>query len=138
MKLPKFLLIISAITFISCLYVYQQTEILRLAYIGQKKKAIFEDLLDKNSFLRYNVEKGFSLVRIGNRFSNVADFQMPDTYRLVRLASIREELKPRAQRSKKQNLLSLLFGIKRQAEAKTINASTRLSVDGERSRTINP
>jgi len=131
MRLSKFLSIISLATFISCLYIYQQTEILRLAYVGQKKRVAFEDLLDKNSFLRYNLEKGISLVRIGDRVSKVADFQMPDTYRLVRLASAQENLKLKTQGPNRKNIVARLFGIKRQAEAKTINTSTRLSVNGE-------
>lgn len=121
MRLSKFLSIISLATFISCIYIYQQTEILRLAYVGQKKRVAFEDLLDKNSFLRYNLEKGISLVRIGDRVSKVADFQMPDTYRLVRLAPTQENLKLKAQGPNRQNIVARLFGIKRQAEAKTIN-----------------
>ncbi len=121
MRLSKFLATVSLVTFISCLYVYQQTEILRLAYLGQKEKTTFEDLLDKNSFLRYNLEKGISLVRIGDRVSKVADFQMPDTYRLVRLAPTQENLKLKAQGPNRQNIVARLFGIKRQAEAKTIN-----------------
>ncbi len=116
----KLLLLAGSITFISCLYVYQQTEILRLAYIGQKKKATFEDLLDKNSFLRYNLEKSISLVRIGERVSKTAAFQMPNDYRLVRVSLFEEGLSSKTQKPKKQNLASRLFGIKRQAEAKTI------------------
>lgn len=120
MRPLKFLLIVSSITFISCLYVYQQTEILRLAYIGQKKKAAFEDLLDKNSFLRYNLEKSISLVRIGEGVSQAAGFQMPKDYRTVRVASFRKGLRAGIQRSKKESIASRIFGVKRQAEAKTI------------------
>lgn len=121
MKLSKFLFTISSITLISLLYVYQQTEILRLAYIGEKKVAAFEVVLDKNSILRYNIGRSASLAHIGNKVSESADYEMPSTYRLVRLAPSREapELGPEA--NKRENLLSRLFGIKRQAEAKTIN-----------------
>ncbi len=122
MRLSKFLATVSLVTFISCLYVYQQTEILRLAYLGQKEKTTFEDLLDKNSFLRYNLEKGISLVRIGDRVSQAADFQMPDIYRLVRLAPAQENLKLKAQQGpNRKNIVARLFGVKRQAEAKTVN-----------------
>lgn len=121
MRLSRFLSIVGFITFFSLLYVYQQTEILRLAYVGQKKIATFEDLLDKNSILRYNINKSASLVRIGNRLSERADFQMPDTYRLVRLTSSKGNLRINTQAFKKESVISRLFGIKRQAEAKTIN-----------------
>ncbi|MBM3246281.1 MAG: hypothetical protein FJZ13_03005 [Candidatus Omnitrophica bacterium] len=124
MRLSKFLSIIGAITFLSCLYVYQQSEILRLAYVGQKQRAAFEDLLDKNSFLRYNLEKGISLVSIGDRVSKASGFQMPDAYRLVRLESRQQNLRQKAQQgptANRNNIVARLFGIKRQAEAKTIN-----------------
>lgn len=121
MKLPKFLLTIGFVTFLSLLYVYQQTEILRLAYTGQKKTAAFEDLLDKNGILRYNINKTASLVHIAHRVSKVADLEMPDTFKLVRLGPSQENLKAPAQLFKKENVLSRLFGVKRQAEAKTVN-----------------
>lgn len=121
MKLTRFLSIIGFITFFSLLYVYQQTEILRLAYAGQKKIVSFEDLLDKNSILRYNMHKSASLVRIGARLNQRADFQMPDSYRLVRLTPVKGNSGVNAREFKKESVISRLFGIKRQAEAKTIN-----------------
>jgi len=120
MRPLRFLLTVGFITFISCLYVYQQTEILRLAYIGQKKKAALQDSLDKNSFLRYNLEKSISLVRIGEGVSQAAGFQMPKDYRTVRVASLQKGLTPGIQKSKKESIASRIFSIKRQAEAKTI------------------
>ena len=120
MKTNKFLLIAASVTFVSCLYVAQQTEIIRLAYVGQKKRAAFELLLDKNSFLRYNLEKSISLVRIGEGASKAAGFQMPDDYRLVRVSSVREGMIAKPYKSQRENIAFRLFGIKRQAEAKTI------------------
>ena len=121
MKLPRFLSIACLITLISLLYVWQQTEIFRLAYVGIKNEGAFQDLLDKNTILRYNFKQAASLVRIGNRISESADFQMPDGYRLVRL-TLPEEIKITTSTSNtKQNIVARLFGIKRQAEAKTIN-----------------
>jgi len=105
------------LTLFSLLYVYQQTEIFRLAYAGQKKLVYSDELLDKNSILRYNIEKRASLVQIGNKFSGCADFQMPDSYRLVRFTPTKRGVKI----LNRQTLASRLFGIKRQAEAKTIN-----------------
>jgi len=120
MRLSKFLSIVIFITCFSLLYVYQQTEIFRFAYLGQKKQVVFEDLLDKNSILRYNIKNSTSLVNIGNKISGSAEYEMPDSYRLVRLAPSPEGLE-RRQSVNRETLLSRLFGIKRQAEAKTIN-----------------
>ena len=120
MKLPKFLLILVCITLVSLIYIRQQTKILRLAYLGQKKAAVCQDLLDKNSVLRYNVGKNISLVCIDNKVSGLDDFQMPDSYRLVRLA-LPGGSESTLQGLKRETLVSRLFGIKRQAEAGTIN-----------------
>jgi hypothetical protein len=121
MRLSKFLSVTTVATLCCLLYVYQQTEVFRLAYVGQKKEVSFLDLLDKNTFLRYNIEKNASLIRIGNKVFQARDYQMPDTYRLVRLAQPLENLKLARNKYKKENLFSRLFGIKRQAEARTIN-----------------
>ena len=119
MKLSKFLLMVSFITLFSLLYVHQQTEIFRLAYTGQKKLSVFQDLLDKNTILRYNIAKNASLTRIGNKVSLAYDFEMPDTYRLVKLTH--PLLRVSQRMPKKETLLSRLFGVKREAQAKTIN-----------------
>jgi len=108
-------------TCLCLLYVYQQTEIFCLAYDGQKRQAALEDLLEKNTILRYNIGKHTSLVQLGNTISRYADFQMPDTYRFVRLTTARNTLRAKGQLPHKQSLFSRIFGIKRQAEAKTIN-----------------
>ena len=121
MKLSKFLLFAFLITSFSLLYVYQQTEIFRLAYLGQKKQLSLEDLLDKNNILRYNIDSNASLIYIGRRVSEDADFQIPENFELVRMISPFEEEKPQIESSKVQTLLTRIFGIKRQAEAKTIN-----------------
>jgi len=121
MRLSKFLSTVIFVTCLCLLYVYQQTEIFRLAYVGQKKEARFQDSLDKNSILRYNINNKASLVRIGDKISGYADFQMPDSYRLVRLMPSRERLKPSQESANRQTLLSRFFGVKRQAEAKTVN-----------------
>lgn len=120
MKMSRFLAIIGLVTIFSLLYVYQQTEIIHLAYAGQDKRIVFDDLLDKNSLLRYNINKSASLVRIAGRISGGTDFQMPDTYKIVRVTSSRNGLLIARRQVKKENLLSRLFGVKRQAEAKTI------------------
>ncbi len=121
MRVSKFLSSVIFITCICLLYVHQYTEIFRLAYLGQKKQAVWEDLLDKNSILRYNMGRNASLVQIGSKISDYADFQMPDSCRLVRLQPSREEFRPKEQLLGKETLLARIFGIKRQAEAKTIN-----------------
>jgi hypothetical protein len=120
MKLSRFLIIVSLVTSFSLLYVYQQSEIFRLAYAGQKRVTRFEDLLDKNVVLKYNIAKNVSLTRIGSKVSADQNFQMPDSYKLLRIAHPINGLKVTRYIPKKETLLSRLFGVKRQAEAKTI------------------
>jgi hypothetical protein len=104
------------------LYVWQQTAIFKLAYSGQKNNTNFQDLLDKNSALRYNLKKNTSLTRMGDKILEANDFQMPDTYYLVKLSSPKENQKYAKNRSaKRENLAYRIFGIKREAEARTIN-----------------
>ena len=121
MRLTKFFSAVVFITSFSVLYVYQQSEIFRLAYLGQKKQAIFTELLDKNTALRYNINKRSSLVNIGSRFSNANDFGMPDNYRLVKFISSSEGLKLGDGKENREGLLARIFSLKQEAQAKTIN-----------------
>ncbi|MBM3249263.1 MAG: hypothetical protein FJZ09_00240 [Candidatus Omnitrophica bacterium] len=121
MRVSRFLAIVSCVTCFSLLYVYQQTEVFRMAYMGQKRQSSVDDLLDKNAVLRYNIQRKASLVEIGNRISGSTEFQMPDTYRLVRVRPARNSLKLAQGPALRETLFSRFFGIKRQAEARTIN-----------------
>lgn len=138
MKLSKFLLFMACFTFFALLYVYQQSEIFHLAYLGQKRGSEFQDLLDKNTILRYNIESNASLVNLGVKISGANDYEMPATYRLVRLSNTSENSQSLRSVPKKENILARFFSIKREAQAKTINTSTSLSINGEQRRTINP
>ncbi len=121
MRLTRFLSITVFITSFCVLYVYQQSEIFRLAYMGQKKQATFNELLDKNTVLRYNIKKNSSLVNIGSRISDTNEFQMPDNYRFVKFISSRDGLKLADQNQGRTGLLARIFSLKREAQAKTIN-----------------
>lgn len=124
MKLSKFLTLAFVLTLFSLLYVWQQTEVFRLAYDGQKNQAAFQDLLDTNSILRYNLKKNTSLVRLGNKVSTSGEFELPANYCLVRLSAPRERTRlARPNAVKKPSLLASIFEVRRQAEAKTLTSS---------------
>lgn len=114
--MKNFLFRIIFVTIFALLYVYQQTEVFRLAYVAQKKQTAVNELLDKNSILRYNIEHKSSLVHISGRLSSSADFQMPDSYRYVKMPPERQPPAPPAAR---ENLIARIFTVKRQAEAHT-------------------
>lgn len=121
MRLPKFLALVFFVTSFALLYVWQQTEIFRLAYIDQSNFSTFQDLLDKNTILRYNIGRDASLVRIGSKVEQGLAFQMPQGYHLVRLTATKENSRFTRQAPKRESLAFRIFGIKRQAEAKTLN-----------------
>ena len=121
MKLTKFFSAVVFVTSFSVLYVYQQSEIFRLAYLGQKKQTIFTELLDKNTALRYNINKSSSLVSIGARMSGTNDFGMPDNYRFVKFVSTPVGLRPADPTAVREGWLARIFSLKHEAQAKTIN-----------------
>ncbi len=119
MRLSKFLFFAVVVTFFAILYVYQQTEIFRFGYLGQRRLTEFQDLQDKNTTLRYSIEKNASLIRLGDKVFSSMDLQMPDSYRLVKLENSQQAKS--GVFSSSENLVSRVFGIKREAQAKTIN-----------------
>lgn len=122
MRLPKFLLTAFMVTSCAVFYVGQQSEIFQLAYVGSKSMVEFRDLLDENSLLRYNLKQNTSLTRVDNKILEPSEFQMPDTYYLVKLSSPAESLKVANRRlTRRESLAYRLFGIKREAEAKTVD-----------------
>jgi len=123
MRLTKFLSLAFLVTSISLLYVWQQNKTVSLAYEGQRKLVRFQELLDENSVMRYNLKKNTSLVKLGSGISGAGDFVMPNSYCLVKLSKPEEGVKfAKNSASRMSNLASRIFGIKRQAEAKTINS----------------
>ncbi len=123
MRVTKFLALAFLVTSISLLYVWQQTKTVSLAYEAQRKLARFQELLDENSVMRYNLKKNTSLVKLGPRISGAGEFEMPNSYCLVKLSKPVEGVKfAKNGASRMSNLASRIFGIKRQAEAKTINS----------------
>ena len=120
MKLSRFLFIALFLTIVSLSYVWQQTEIFCLAYKGQGRLSTYQSLTEKNAILKYCKQSNISLVRLSNRLDEKDKFQIPETYRLVRLVLPQQNLRSKASPSKRENFLSRLFGVKRQAEAGTI------------------
>ena len=121
MKISRFLIVVTLVTFFALFYVWQQAEIFRLAYEGQKSFACLQDLADTHNLLKYNIERKASLIQIGNKVSEAAEYYMPDTYKLVKVNLPREAVKVGANKAKKETLFSRVFGIKRQAEAETLD-----------------
>jgi hypothetical protein len=124
--------LVGCVTFFSLLYVWQQTEVFRLAYDSQKNFSRFQELLDENSLLRYNLKKNTSLVKLAGKNSVSRDFQMPDEYCLVKIPGAKEyPASANRHLAKRQNPIIRALGINRQAEAKTLNPPGSLRVNGK-------
>lgn len=121
MKMTRFFSLTVFITACCVLYVYQQSEIFRLAYLGSRRQVTYNELFDRNTALSYNIKKNSSLVKIGSRISGTNEFQMPDKYRFVKVVTQNDSLKPVSQNEPKAGLLAGIFGLRREAQAKTIN-----------------
>ena len=119
--MTKFLSVTVFVTSFCVLYVYQQSEIFRLAYLGSKRQSTYNELLNKNTVLSYSIKKNSSLVNIGNRINETHDFQMPDKYRFVKVVPSKDGLEPVTQGRERGGLLAGIFGFNREAQANTIN-----------------
>jgi len=117
MRLSKLLSIILSITFVSVLYVYQQSNIIRAAYQEQKKLALLENLVDKNNNIRYNLNRQMSLVSIDGIWQE-DDFEWPHQEQLVSLRTVESvKLDTSFEAKTTSNIFTSLFGLKAQAEA---------------------
>jgi len=120
-KLHKFSFFALAVTFFCLAYVYQQTQIYCLAYTGGKKEQLYQDLLDKNNLLRYNLNVITSLPLMGGRVLGSCEFEMLAISGLMRL----EEPKAKENLVKSTNKfftrLGNIFSLKSQAEATPLN-----------------
>lgn len=115
----KFIIYISVITVAALTYVYQHTEIFKLAYLEQKKTSHYQELLDKNTHLRYNNKHVISLPNLGSRILAETEFEIPLSTQLAKLDLPDESALNR--RAKEKDSIFSLFNIRlRQAEAKTI------------------
>lgn len=118
MRLKRFIFAVVVFTVFSLIYVYQQTEIFLLAYAVEKKSSLLQDLVDKNTLLRYNISRGSSITHIGRKISEDLSFPNPQTYQLIEL---KQEVPKRRQLVKKESFWGNIFKVKNEAQAKTIN-----------------
>ena len=123
MRLLKILSVISFITFMALVYVYQQTQIFYLAYQSDKKQAQLQDALETNNILRYNIGVFSSLPYLDkNLLAKYSDFEIPNEQRLVRLNIKQGKTSSSRVLEKRSNLFSKFFNvIIKQAEARTLN-----------------
>lgn len=121
MRIPRFALVCVSATALALAYVWQQTEIFRLAYVGQKQLGHFEELLDVNSALRYNLTRKTSVSHMGLQAAQGSEFHLPEQFCLLRVPGEQTVRSGRQQVEDKMTLIARMFGFRRQAEAQTLN-----------------
>ena len=119
MKVSKFLWYAYFLTLLMLVYVWQQSEIFRLGYVIDKRQQVFQEVLDKNTLLRYTVQKDASLIRITNTLSRYSDLQMPDSFRLVRMHAPSARTRLSGEPLQKESILARLLGVRSEAQANT-------------------
>ena len=116
MRLTKFLIIVSAVTLLAVLYVYQQSKIIHLAYQEQERLVLLESLVDKNHNLRYGINLRMSLVSIAELWQD-GDFEWPHRKQLVSLSQPQQTPENNEQIKETENIFTRLLGLSSQAEA---------------------
>ncbi|MCX7928003.1 MAG: hypothetical protein N2606_07760 [Candidatus Omnitrophica bacterium] len=121
-RLSQFFKVVTLLTTVAVLYVWQQTEIIKLAYDNHKNTNRFQELLDENSWLRYNLKKNASVVSLGNKGFAQEDFSMPSSYCVVTVNGKRTEASLYGKRLKNKTLFAGLLNLGKEAQAKTIHS----------------
>lgn len=86
MRLKYFILILTIITSLSLAYVWQETEIIKLAYQSEARSRSRKELLDRNRHLRYNLISLKSCAYLGNKLLNDnSNYEIPKRSQMMTL-----------------------------------------------------
>lgn len=86
MRLKYFIICLIALTCPSLVYTWQQTEIIRLAYLENNKNKVCKELLDRNHYLRYNLVSQKSALNLGNKLlGGAANFEIAQPSQMMTL-----------------------------------------------------
>lgn len=122
MRLPKFIILLALVTFISLIYVQLQIEIFKQAYQGSLNESRLNDVLDDNSILMYNILVSKSAQNVGDKLlSNERNLQFAERQQIteVRIPFQTTGINIASRRIKEQpSLFARIFMLKSQAEAK--------------------
>ena len=121
MGLNKILIIVLGITILALLYVYQQSNIIQLAYQEQERLTLLENLINKNNNLKYNVERQMSLVSVANLWQE-GHFEWPNQKQLLSFSTIQQKPEQSKQIKEEESIFTHFFGLKSQAEATSVKS----------------
>ncbi len=117
MRTIRFLIFVSICTVLALLFVHYQVRIYLLSYEVDKNNLLYEELLDRNEILLYDINRLSSIPRISYKLSSLGDeFVIPD--RILRIARFEE--KEEKLTEKKGNFLARIFRAITLAEAKEV------------------
>lgn len=86
MRLKYFIICLIALTCLGLVYTWQQTEIIKLAYLENNKDKVCKELLDRNQYLRYNLMSQKSALSLGNKFlDGAANFEIAQPSQMMTL-----------------------------------------------------
>ncbi|MFH1578526.1 MAG: hypothetical protein ABIC18_05600 [Candidatus Omnitrophota bacterium] len=114
--MTKFLIIVLMLTLLASFYVYQQSQIVQLAYREQENLADFKSLVDQNNNLKYGINRRTSLVSMAKIWLN-GDFEWPHREQIASLPAAREAIKENQDIPQADSIFTHLFELKSQAEA---------------------
>ena len=121
MKLIRFVFLVGIITCVSLIYLYQETETVKLSYTASKKSNRYQDLLEQNKNLKYNIARLKSVSSLGNKvLKDNANFEIPRPAQLAEIKLRNNKKVKLASIQRKSNLILSFFSLKSQAEAQTI------------------
>lgn len=86
MRLKYFIICLITLTCLSLAYTWQQTAIIKLAYLENNKDKVCKELLDRNQYLRYNLLSQKSAMSLGNKFlDGAANFEISQPLETISL-----------------------------------------------------
>ena len=125
MRISKFFLIIVMATAVTLGYVHQQIELLKVSYRIEVNEKNMAKLLDRNSFLLYNLialKSPHNLEQI--LLAKNMNFELPTLHQLVRISQPQFERKL-SEWERTKIALASIFALNANAEAKMINKNKK-------------
>lgn len=120
MSLKRYIITIFTLTTISLMYVFLQTQIITLGYCVQSKRNLYQQLVDENDSLRYNIKQAESLEILESKITRgKADFELAGANQISMIVIPKELSIAKNNLRQKKSLLNL-FGAQREAEARPL------------------
>jgi hypothetical protein len=119
MNLKKTLKILVFLLPLALIYVWQGTQVFKLAYQMENKVCVYKELLEKNSILRYNIDVKISSQEMGQGFlAKDKDLKIADSVFIVKAKNNTQEPNSIYSKLERENHLLRFFNPPAEAESK--------------------